>query len=91
MADEKKKDLFDQKVLVLQAKDGFTLPVRYKGEWVRVTKDAPIQFETSLLPYEAKIEINAAVAAEHVAEAKMPEAPKAAPKAAAAAPQKKES
>jgi hypothetical protein len=68
MAEKKQADLFGKAKLTLQAKPGCSLPVRYKGQWVRVTKDAPVELDVSSLPYEAKIEIKAAVDAGEVVE-----------------------
>ncbi len=66
MADDKKTNIFGKDKIVLQAKPGYSLPVRYRGAWVRVTKDQAVEFVVAELAYETKIEIKAAVEAEHV-------------------------
>lgn len=79
MADEKKTNIFGKDTIVLQAKDGFSLPVRYRGQWVRVTKVKAEEFVVAELSYETKIEIRAAVEAKHVELASLTPAAPAAP------------
>lgn len=77
MADEKKKGLFESDKIVLKAKPGFSLPVRYQDAWVRVTADEAVEFEVSDLSYEARISIQDAVDVGHVVDggAVTPKAP----------------
>jgi hypothetical protein len=72
MAEEKKIDIFNKEKIVLQARSGFSLPVRYKGAWVRVSNELPVEFVSSDLPYEAKMEIRSALKLNHIFETKMP-------------------
>jgi hypothetical protein len=75
MAEEKKQDLFGKEKIALKAAPGHKLPVRYRGEWVRVGSDASVEFQVAELPYEAKLEIKAAIAAKTVLEAPAAPAP----------------
>lgn len=78
----KKPDLFANRAKIsLQARAGYTLPVRYQGAWVRVTKDKAEEFVIAELAYESKIEIKAGIEAEHIYEPKDMPAPKVEAKA----------
>jgi hypothetical protein len=52
-----------EKTLRLQAKEGFMLPVRYRGEVARVRVDGVTEFEVAELSYESKIHIRQALEA----------------------------
>jgi hypothetical protein len=71
MATEKKDWFAGKSTIVLEAKAGKVLPVRYQNAWVRVRSGAPVELVIADLPYEAKIEIRAALDAGEIFESKL--------------------